>query len=504
MAEFKVNIHYPDNPLFEFVTRLERLNLDDERIKDIRTDAGFIISEPKSIKKDIKDPDGIFSTKFGQGLQDVNAFANRYKCECGHLTGRIHHGNKCPICDTKVKFVDDNFNYFGWICLKDPFYIIHPNLFKSIEFLFGSTKANGSRLLNILKPIDEKNEDGFTVKSEPIKDEPYYGLGMIGFVESFEEIMGYYLKKYPNKKEYYDDIMFNRSKVFVQSIPVYTTHLRPFKVEGGNLTFEGNNAIYNILAKLAAIVNKDTTKLSKKKKPKNLCLFDIQTKYNELYKEIEDILAQKKGQIRINFGGRYNFTSRAVIAQDPKLTIDQIRLPYHALVELLQQSIINILKKSYNITYSEAYKRWYRAQVEKDQRIWEIIEYLIKDQGGIPILINRNPTISYGGILFMRCIGINDNFTMSIPLQILQLLAADFDGDALNIMYLINKAFIEQADRVFNPRNAMQISRDDGLFNNDINHQRDTLVNANTLVQLSRKYYTKEQLDKIKRLQRMS
>lgn len=114
------------------------------------------------------------------------------------------------------------------------------------------------------------------------------------------------------------------------------------------------------------------------------------------------------------------------------------------------------------------------------------------------------PTINYGGILFMRCVGINDNFTMSVPLQILSPLAADFDGDALNIMYLINKTFIEQADRVFNPKNAMYISRDDGLFNNDVNHQRDTLVNANTMINLSRRYYSKEQLEKIERLQRMA
>ena len=394
MAELKVNIHYPDNPLFEFHTRLERINLDNERIADIRSDRGFIISEPKSIKKDVKDPNGIFSMKFGQTLQDVNAFANRYKCECGHLQGRIYHGVKCPICATNVKFVDDDFNYFGWICLKDPYYIIHPNLFKSIEFLFGSTKATGSRLLNILKPVDEKNEDGFSIKPEPIKDEPYYGLGMIGFVEKFDEIMGYYLKKYPNKKDYYDDIMANRTKVFIQSIPVFTTYLRPFKIKDGNLTFEGTNATYQILSKLAAVVNKDGTKMARQKKPKNLSLYDIQTKYNELYKEIEEILTQKKGQIRLNFGGRYNFTARAVIAQDPKLEIDQIRLPYHALVELLQQSIINILKKSYNITYSEAYKRWFGAQIEEDRRVREIIENLIKDQGGIPVLINRNPTIN--------------------------------------------------------------------------------------------------------------
>ena len=41
-----------------------------------------------------------------------------------------------------------------------------------------------------------------------------------------------------------------------------------------------------------------------------------------------------------------NFSARSVIVPNPKLRIDQVKLPYHALVELLQQSIINILKKA--------------------------------------------------------------------------------------------------------------------------------------------------------------
>ena len=38
-------------------------------------------------------------------------------------------------------------------------------------------------------------------------------------------------------------------------------------------------------------------------------------------------------------------------------------------------------------------------------------------------------TISYGSILQCFCVGINDNFTMSVPLTILPPLAADFDGN---------------------------------------------------------------------------
>jgi len=70
-------------------------------------------------------------------------------------------------------------------------------------------------------------------------------------------------------------------------------------------------------------------------------------------------------------------------------------------------------------------------------------------------------------------------------------------GDCLNIMYLINKQFIEEADKKFNPRNVLFISKNDGRFNNDVNHCRDTLINANSMANLCRDRYSKEQMDRI-------
>ena len=64
-------------------------------------------------------------------------------------------------------------------------------------------------------------------------------------------------------------------------------------------------------------------------------------------------------------------------------------------------------------------------------------------------------------------------------------------------MYIINNAFYERTNEVFNPRNAVYISKNDGMFNNAVNHQRDTIINTQTLLKLSRGNYSKENLDKI-------
>ena len=97
-----------------------------------------------------------------------------------------------------------------------------------------------------------------------------------------------------------------------------------------------------------------------------------------------------------------SFSSRSVIKQDVDLNADQIRLPFHGLMELLQQVIVNILMRTYNFSYAEAYKKWYQAQITGTDKIcYDIIDGLIKDSdGGLPLWINRNPKF-VGGIAEM-------------------------------------------------------------------------------------------------------
>lgn len=67
---------------------------------------------------------------------------------------------------------------------------------------------------------------------------------------------------------------------------------------------------------------------------------------------------------------------------------------------------------------------------------------------------------------------------------------------------IINQAFYERAFQIFNPRNAMYISRNDGKFNNAVNHQRDTIINTNTFIRMGRKVYTQDMLNNIQRIKK--
>ena len=66
---------------------------------------------------------------------------------------------------------------------------------------------------------------------------------------------------------------------------------------------------------------------------------------------------------------------------------------------------------------------------------------------------------------------------------------------------IYNEAFRRECERIYSPRNAFCISRNDGMLNKNINIFKDTMINLNTIIDLCRDNYSQTQLDKIKALQ---
>ena len=327
--QLNINLSYPNSLDYEYYCRVEVIDFDKECQEDIKKGKGFIISAPKSTtKKEMKSPDGIYSPRFGQKIGDQNPFADRYTCDCGFLKGRINHSITCPQCNTKCRFIDDKMDIFGWMVLKDEYHIIHPKFYETLNAFMGPSayntdrkKIKGTRLENAINysPEVDSNGHSFECKFKPDK-EPYYGIGMIEFYNRFDEIIEYYYKLNPAKKQaYYDELNRYRDIIFTHSIPVFTTHLRPSDISDGFMYYEPSNALYNIINKHIYSINNTKRKLNQSLTHKNEELYKVQMKYMELVNLQLDLMSGKKGQIRSLLGGRYNFSSRCVIRQDASL-----------------------------------------------------------------------------------------------------------------------------------------------------------------------------------------
>ena len=230
-SQMSIKLTYPYSDEFEYDTFLRRINLDDARLADFKSGKGFAIQTSKSIKGDIKNQLGIFSNRFGSTIDNVDSFNGKYRCRCGHTKGSIMHGEVCPICGTIVKFYDDDVSIFGWLLLKNDYFVIHPNIYRTLEAFIGAT-----RLGRIIEPEVQVNSDGAIVSiGIPKKDEPFKGIGMLNFRERYDEILNYYLAKNPGKQAIYDSLIENKPLTFSRSIPVFSALLRPYSVDGSQV-----------------------------------------------------------------------------------------------------------------------------------------------------------------------------------------------------------------------------------------------------------------------------
>lgn len=179
------------------------------------------------------------------------------------------------------------------------------------------------------------------------------------------------------------------------------------------------------------------------------------------------MINSKDGIIRDQLlGGSLNYTSRNVIVPDPTLRDDEVDMSYHTMLEMFKDKILYYIMKLDGCTLNEAYRQWKRAGYEFSQKIYDIMEYMI-EHDGVCVLINRNPTLNYYSILRMNIRQVKpdiNDYTLSVPLAILPGLNADFDGDELNIIGLLDRS-ISYMFRKFDPVERMIIDRDSGKLN---------------------------------------
>ena len=77
---------------------------------------------------------GIMSPLFCTDWSDIDAFTERYRCNCGRLKGRIMEGEICDKCMTKVSYRDVDYKKTGWISLNG-YKIIQPNMYVLLQSL---------------------------------------------------------------------------------------------------------------------------------------------------------------------------------------------------------------------------------------------------------------------------------------------------------------------------------------------------------------------------------
>lgn len=420
MPNGKLNIvnreSYPTfqpSPVVHYLTRTKIKSvhfemIDHDKVYEALKATGQVldVTSPEIYINGNKKPiNGIFSPVFGA---DTTQDTPIYSCNCGELSGGANRGRVCPKCGTECRSIDADLRTTMYIDIA-PFHILTYHgynafckVFKKFDDIISVT--NGVKKINSKGKIVD---DGIPTLMDLYRD---------------------YNKKYKPL------IGLKKGYVFTSKIPVYSSRLRPLIHQGMTMNIWDVNKYY-----LSAVKSRNILKTSplignfKHDIEIQKTLNQIQQDFLGVIKEVLDQINGKKGVFRHSLAsGRVDNSSRMVITLGTDLMAHEVDVPYQTMMVLYEDEIANYLSKLDGIPVSKAISLVKENQQYCHPKFVKIINQYLKSGRGVWALINRNPTISESGILYVRVRKIHEDttdMTMHLPPDILGLLGADFDGD---------------------------------------------------------------------------
>ena len=427
----------------------------------------------------------IFSKEFGFDLQQTDL--KEYSCPCGASHGGHSVGHTCKYCGGIIKphFGRDILR-FGWVDLGE-YKIILPNVYEMIRSVVGKHLVdilNYKRLINKDGNIISYQEK-FGVSTD--KFEVFNNIGMVQFQRDFVKIITYFMNirgktnvNIINTGNFLIE-KYQANELFASKYPIPSPLMRPAYVSGGRskdkktFAFVGVNKFYVNILNMNKSLNRHTkhnSGLSTFSDKALTILYRIQLEVNNIADfYIHNNLSGKSKDIRGKaLGKRLYYSSRMVIKSlsGKYNKLDGIVISYKAFLECFKPFIINMMMKGFGSTefanWTVAESLTYMKKVEASNNInkpiYDIMNILVSrfDNGrGIPVMINRNPSMGGDSLQQVKLLGVTPDATdktMGIQLTSCPGFNADFDGDVLNMYLIIEKSLIE-AFKAFNPKHCL-------------------------------------------------
>lgn len=384
-------------------------------------------------------------------------------CDCGNIRGGYNAGVKCPECMTVChSAADREIESLLWMRAPDnvkPF--VNPTVW---IILSQRMRVSGCNLLQWLTDTQyqyvgrESSEYRKLIKAGVERGYNY-------FHDNFDYIMSVYfcdgipMTEWLNmaasgqiaRPKNIDTVQFlveNRANIFTQYLPM------PSKI--GLVAESNDSGIYidsatplalDALHTIASINNSLTPLNLRRKETRVVKALNL---LGDFYKEfVAKTLSGKPGMMRKHiYGNRLHFTARNVITSiSGPHEYDELHVPWSTAVQLLDLHITNKLYKR-GFTPNQATEFIRRATRQHHPLMREIFDELLAEAplGGLPVVFQRNPSLARGSAQVLRITKIKDDLldnTISLSILILVGFNADFDGDEMNLMLILDQAMYE-------------------------------------------------------------
>lgn len=376
------------------------------------------------------------------------------QCDCGELRNGYLIDKVCPSCNTTVIKPFENINPLLWIkTFDDNTKFLNPEFWSMLSKLI-STKMDGVRWL----ADSSYNPPVVPPMLRPLKD-IIGGRGYLNLINNLNKILLFLknstiIKTSLNKRSKLDGLITiyetSEDLLFSNYLPLINKKL--FIAEK-TATGQYNSILLADIIDMAvlAITSANDVDMSTRRIHNNTAKL-ISNSSILFTNYMTDMAAGKNGFYRKNiYGTRMHFSFRYVISSlEIMYDYDTVHVPWSVGLTTFRPHVINKLKKrGYRIKKIERMisdsTKCYHPVID------EILQELIDESPykGIPILANRNPTLLVGSIQRVFITKFKTNVrdeTVNISILIAKAFNADFDGDELNFVLLLDNLMAELAE----------------------------------------------------------
>lgn len=397
----------------------------------------------------------------------------RASCGCGKLQGNFYEGIECPNCKEKASCnLSHEMSYRVWIRM--PVFappVLNPRAYSILDQQLG--KYNNESLLRQLLGNGEKEL--------PPEIAEWYSPGWRNFYEQFDMLFDFILNKWKifqrssNRKRAQrlrEFIQENRDGMFATLLPVLNSslHLITHSGELKHVDQTADHIIQCIVDISIAQHRWDT--MIKDEKFVNKTMDVIYQSYLAYANSIVDVKLvnkekPKKGFVRRQMvGSRCHFSCRAVVIPitEPHMG-DEVHMPWRISVECMKLEIMNVLINRKGMDLYDAQVKVMDAVQQYDPEIHDILRTLIYEcpYKGLPILLNRNPSLILGAIqlFYVTKILPDDNVIGLSPLTI-NAPNGDFDGDQFNGVFIKEMDAVKAYENI-HPMQTMTSEHEPGI-----------------------------------------
>lgn len=384
-------------------------------------------------------------------------------CDCGLLHGARFLSHLCKVCNTKCEYITEKaLESLVWIraprgikrLISPTAWIILSNAwsFPSFHLL--------EWLTNPMYVVPPKVLARHVNKLNKYLD---YGIerGLNSFVANFDEIVDiiYSIKLVDDSGPYGNDtrtwIKQNRSVLFPMYLPV------PSKVgfvveDSGSSNYIDSTITLAVdaIRTIIAIESAAIPQSPKRTQANTVSAIKILANYYLTFATVT--LGGKPGIFRKHvFGGSLQFTARAVISSISHAHNHQeLHLPWSMSIQLLKLHIAAILlKPPYRYTPTEINNLCRDYALRYHPVLDEVMCKLIEDTPhvGIPCIFQRNPSLNRGSAQLFYISRIKTDTsdqTIGFPIPVIRACNADFDGDEMNLMLILDFYTYERLSRL--------------------------------------------------------